>query len=67
MRLSRKAFGRSVELRRNGARWVSGEYMPEGHLFVGVTGDLDAARRVLRDLDELPYVEVVRRPPTTPV
>jgi hypothetical protein len=62
-KISRKAFDRAEQLQRNGADWVSGSYMPEGYLFIGVTGDLDAARRVLKDLDRLPYVEVVSRPP----
>ncbi len=65
-KVGREVKARAKELRINGAKLTGIGTYPEGFVSIGVSDNLDAARRVLKDLDDLPYVEVLVRAGTQP-
>lgn len=64
-RLSAEVSGRRAKLTTVGADLQSISHRPEGHLTVGVSGDVDGARRVLADLAD--HVDVKFEPPGEPL
>jgi hypothetical protein len=59
-----RAYARNPVLRLFGASVETTFFKPEGHIRIGIHGDMTAARRILKDLEDLPYVELV---PSAPV
>jgi hypothetical protein len=62
-KISRKVASRNAELRKAGARLADTDFASEGRMTIGVSGDLRAARRILRDLIKLGFVSVVASDP----
>jgi hypothetical protein len=62
----KEAHSRFEKLAEAGARPTLSWLEPEGYVHLGYTGDLAGARRVLKDLDDLPYVEVTGAAEVTP-
>lgn len=64
--VSREALSRRSELIKNAADLSVIKRQPEGYVQIGVNGDVAAARRVLKDLDDLDYAQVIYHAPTRP-
>ena len=56
--ISQQAFNRNPELLEHGASVQTTSFTPEGNVWIGIDGDMAAARRILKDLDDQAGVEL---------